>query len=148
MDQLWAEAVVRFREGESLFLPNDMELEARRRQELHNELAGDERRGMIEAFVRKSIPVTWDSLTMAQRRDWFRLSAGLASDEPQKRRETICAVEVLVECFGQQLDEKTRYKTKDINQIMRELDCLEYAGRSRDSVYGLQRRFRILSDPE
>ena len=149
VDQLWAEAVVRFKQGESLFLPRDMEMEARERQEHHNELAGDERRGMIEAFVHKPIPLTWDSLTMAQRRDWFRLSAALGSDEPRKRRETICAVEVLVECFGQQLDEKTRYKTKDINQILRELDCLEALPVStRDPVYGRQRRFKILSDPE
>ena len=148
VDQIWAEAVTRFREGEKLFLPREMEAEARERQEMHNELAGDERRGMIEAFIRTPVPVTWELMTAVQRRDWFKIASGSEGGEPRKRRETVSAVEVLVECFGQQLDEKTRYKTKDINQILREMDCLEYVGRSYDPVYGRQRRFKVLEDPE
>ena len=46
-----------------------------------------------------------------------------------------------------QLDERTRYRTKEINQILREMDCLEPAGSLRDKVYGKQRRFKILEDP-
>ena len=57
-------------------------------------------------------------------------------------RKTICAMEVLVECFGIKADGKTRYNTKEINQILRNLG-LEEAARTRDSVYGLQRRYLI-----
>jgi hypothetical protein len=64
------------------------------------------------------------------------------------RRRTVCAVEVLVECFGQQLDEKTRYRTREINQILKGMDCLEEGDRERDNVYGLQRRYRIIYDDE
>ena len=123
-----------------------MELKARERQEVHNELANDERRGMIEAFVRTPLPDTWDSLTRQQRQDFFRSHAAMDTDAPRRMRETVCAVEVLVECFGQNTDERTRYRTKEINQIMREMDCLEYIGRSRDDVYGLQHRYKILED--
>jgi len=146
VDQVWAEAVVRWRAGEKLYLPKDLEAAARERQTVHNELANDERRGMIEAFVRTPLPDTWDSLTRQQRQDFFRSHAAMDTDAPRRMRETVCAVEVLVECFGQNTDERTRYRTKEINQIMREMDCLEYIGRSRDDVYGLQHRYKILED--
>lgn len=148
VDQIWAEAVVRFQEGETLYLSHELETKSRELQTAHNELAADDRAGMIEAFIRKELPTTWESMTMKQRQDWFRLSSETESSEPRMKRETICAVEVLVELFGQQLDEKTRYRTKDINQMLRELPELEYVGRTRDKVYGLQRRFKILEDPE
>lgn len=147
VDQIWAEAVVRFQEGETLYLSHELETKSRELQTAHNELAADDRAGMIEAFIRKELPTTWESMTMKQRQDWFRLSSETESSEPRMKRETICAVEILVELFGQQLDEKTRYRTKDINQIMRELPELEYVGRARDKVYGLQHRFKI-KDPE
>ena len=148
VDQIWAEAVVRFQEGETLYLSRELETKSRELQTAHNELAADDRAGMIEAFIRKELPTTWESMTMKQRQDWFRLSSETEGSEPRMKRETICAVEVLVELFGQQLDEKTRYRTKDINQMLRELPELEYVGRTRDKVYGLQRRFKILEDPE
>lgn len=148
-DQIWAEAVVRWRAGEQLFLGREMEAEIRKRQEAHNEVTADERVGVVEEFIHKPLPITWDLLTAVQRRDFFRQSQGLTPDEPSRRRETICAVEVHAECFGLALDDKTRYKTKDINYILRLLEhkgVVKYAGRARDSVYGLQHRYTILED--
>ena len=148
-DQIWAEAVVRWRNGEQLFLGREMEAEIRKRQEKHNEVTADERVGIVEEFIHKPLPLTWDLLTAVQRRDFFRQSQGLTPDEPSRRRETICAVEIHAECFGLALDDKTRYKTKDINYILRLLEhkgVVKYAGRARDSVYGLQHRYTILED--
>ena len=146
VDQLWAEAVQRYKDHEPLYLNHALTAEARRLQEEFNEVAADDRAGMIEAFIQKGIPTTWESMTMRQRQDWFRVSSEAESTEPRMRRETICAVEVLVELFGQQLDERTRYRTKEINQIMREMPGLEPIGRSYDKVYGRQRRFKIIDD--
>ena len=149
VDLLWAEAVVRWREGERLFLDREQTEEARARQESHNELATDDRVGLIDAFIHTPVPDTWESYSMEQRMNWFRTASAMDPDgQPRVMRKTVCAVEVLVECFSTRLDEKTRYKTKEINQILRSLDCLEDAGRSRDSVYGLQRRYRIMYDED
>jgi predicted P-loop ATPase len=145
-DQIWAEALHYFRQGEELRLSDELERQAKALQELHNELARDERRGVIEAFIRKPVPVTWESLTMDQRRAWIRDLSSLQSEEPRVYRKSICAVEVLVECFGEKLDQKTRYRTKEINQILREMDGLEPGQTSRDPVYGLQRRYDIKMD--
>lgn len=147
VDQIWAEAKYRWEHGEDLFLDAAMEEEARERQAEHNEVSADERAGMIEEFIHKELPATWDSLTMDQRRAWFQTNSEMAPDEPRIKRETICAVEILVELFGQKTDEKTRYRTKEINQILKRLDDLEYIGRTREKPYGLQHRYRIVNEP-
>ena len=149
VDQLWAEAVVRWREGERLFLDREQTEEARARQESHNELATDDRVGLIDAFIHTPVPDTWESYSVEQRMNWFRTASAMDPDgQPRVMRKTVCAVEVLVECFSTRLDEKTRYKTKEINQILRGMDCLQEIGRSYDKVYGRQRRYRIMDDPE
>jgi predicted P-loop ATPase len=149
VDQVWAEAVVRWKAGERLFIPREMEQLARERQEAHNELAADERVGLIDAYIHTLLPETWDNLTREQRATWYQTGSQLGHDDmPMHRRETVCTLEVMVECLGMKADDKTRYKTKEINQILRSMDCLEYEGRSYDPVYGRQRRYRILYDED
>lgn len=148
-DQIWAEALTRFRDGESLFLPASLEKAARDRQEQHNELAQDDRRGMIEAYIRMPLPETWDDMSIRQRRDYIQLgSTGMTSDEGTRPRRTVCAVEILAECFGQTIDAQTRYKTKEINQILRRLPELRETGFIRDKIYGCQRRYEIITTNE
>ena len=145
-DQIWAEAVVRWKAGEDLFLNHEMEAEARRDQDEHNELAADEREGLIDAYIRTPVPDTWESYTMEQRVNWFRTASRMDPDgEPRIRRKTVCAMEVLVECLGAKADGKTRYNTKEINQILRNLGLTDTV-RTRDNVYGLQRRYIIPDD--
>ena len=58
------------------------------------------------------------------------------------QRETVCAVEVLAECFGERIDERTRYKTRDINALFRLMGLREIE-RERISIYGRQRLFAV-----
>lgn len=145
--QLWAEAVQRYREGETLYLPRELEKAARQRQEDHNEVAADERTGIIEAFIRKEIPENWEQLGITQRRAYFQNGAqgNIVSLVDTAPRRTITAVEVLAECFGERIDERTRYRTKEINQILRSFGWLRDVGRRRDNVYGQQRTYEIVS---
>lgn len=147
-DQLWAEAVQRFREGERLYLPRELEKVAQMRQEEHNEVAADERTGIIEAFIRRPIPENWEQLTAKQRRDYFQYgnNGEIKALVEKTRRKTVTAVEVLAECFGQTIDERTRYRTKEINQILRSFGWLTEIGRVYDRVYGRQRTYEIRED--
>ena len=77
-------------------------------------------------------------MTRQQRQDYFRNGSYMDDSEPGIQRETICAVEVLNECFQDKLDERTRYRTKEINQILRNLPGLTAVGRETDSCYGRQ----------
>ena len=147
-EQVWAEAVHRFREGERLYLPRELEKVAQQRQEEHNEVTADERTGIIEAFIRKEIPENWEQLTAKQRRDYFQFgnTGEITALVETTRRTTITAVEVLAECFGQPIDERTRYRTKEINQILRSFHWLRPVGLKRNGIYGVQRTYEILEN--
>lgn len=139
--QIWAEAVKRYRDHEPLFLDPSMEREARIRQQEHNEITTDERIGIIDAGLRRHLPTTWWSLNRQQRRDFYK-GAYMDDNEPYLRRETICVAEVQEEFFGAQAD---RYKNREIAQILRGMG-LEEIGVTRnkdDREYGVQRRFKI-----
>ena len=150
VDQIWAEALYYYHQQEPLYLDSRMTAMAKRLQEEHNEVIADDRAGMIEAFIQKELPTTWESMTIRQRQDWFKTASELDSGgEPRMRRTKVCAVELLVECFGQQLDERTRYRTKEINQILQQLEVrglVKYLGRTYDKAYGQQRYFTIMED--
>ena len=144
-EQLWAEALHYYRQGEKLYLPHELEKAAQQRQDDHNEVAADERIGVIEAFIRREIPQNWEDMTAKQRRDYFTFgTAGeITALMETMPRKTITAVEVLAECFGQTIDERTRYRTKEINQILRGFHWLRPIGLKYDRVYGRQRTFEI-----
>lgn len=140
-DQIWAEALMRYREHETLYLPADLEKLARKRQSDYNEIATDDRIGVIASCIRRRLPVNWYSLNRKQRRDFYKEAADLAPDEPYITRETICAMEVQEEFFGQAYD---KYRSKEIVQIFGRLG-FEGLGSIRgcDKEYGQQRRWRI-----
>lgn len=146
-DQIWAEAVHRFRNGEALYLPRELEMTARQGQAEHNEVSADDRIGVIEAYLKRRLPETWESMTVDMRRKFIQ-GPDLDPADPFILRDTISAVEVLAECFGEKLDERTRYRTKEINQILSDRLHLKPAGSKRDRAYGKQRIFSITADEE
>ena len=147
VDQLWAEAMVRWKAGEPLYLPHDLDQQARALGEEANEISGDERIGVIEAFIRRPIPADWQSKTRQERADWFRVNR---SDETvaqgeENRRKYICAQEVSNELFQKEM---TRYEMREINQMLNRIKGLKQAGnmRTADKAYGGQRRYEILPE--
>lgn len=147
VDQLWAEAVVRWKQGEKLYLEPELDRLAREQAEAANEISGDERIGVIEAFIRRPIPADWQGKTRQERADWFRLNRSddtLAQGE-ENRRKFICAQEVANELFQKDM---SRYEMREINQILNRIKGLRQAGPTNtpDKAYGCQRRYEILPD--
>jgi Predicted P-loop ATPase and inactivated derivatives len=141
VDQIWAEACERLRQGERLFLPGMLEKQARARQSEFNEIRFDDRIGVIAGCIRRHLPVGWYSLNRKERRDFYRDAADMADGEPFIRRETICAIEVSEEFFGLPYD---RYRSKEINQIFGVLGFEPMGSvRGTDKEYGQQRRWKI-----
>lgn len=134
--QVWAEALKRYRDGESLFLPEELERQIRDLQEYHAEV--DDRKGVIEEFLDIKLPAGWDSKTMEERRMYF-LQRDELSAAGIFTREKICAVEVLCECLGERLDDRTRYRTREINAILRSLPGWKPGGLTAVGPYGKQK---------
>ena len=68
--QLWAEAYHYYRNGETLYLPPELESEANQRQAEYTTAAGDELLEDIEAFLNRLVPPDYDSWPIAQRAQW------------------------------------------------------------------------------
>lgn len=147
VDQLWAEAVVRYRQGEKLFLPPDLDRLARELSEEANEISGDERLGEIEAFLRRPIPADWYRKTRAERSEWFRFHRDNedSPEGPEYRREYICSREIANELYQKDM---SRYEMKEINQILVRIKGLRQMGPTNtpDKAYGCQRRYKLLPE--
>ena len=147
VDQLWAEAVVRYRQGEPLYLEHDMELESRRMAEEANEVSGDERIGEIEAFIRRPIPTGWYNKTRQERQEWYKHNKDCeaAPEGAEYRRKHICSREIANELYQREMN---RYEMREINQMLFRIKGLKSIGpnNSLDKAYGSQRRYKIMPE--
>lgn len=96
IDQIWAEAKVRWQLGEATYLSGKVEEEAIRIQEGHRETSP--REGLIIDFVNRDVPVDWLNWSLDRRRDFWAMNA--QGDYTLVPRQKICAAEVWCELFG------------------------------------------------
>ena len=114
VDQIWAEAVMRWRMGELLYFREDMEDKARGEQEKHREKSIKE--GMIRSFLEKPVPVNYDSMDLEARRVfWANKVAGDVQLVPGTK---VCALEVWCEAFNSPAQFMKRTDTQEINLIL------------------------------
>lgn len=117
VDQIWAEAVWRWRIGEPLYFEKpEMEDLARAEQEKHRE--ANIKEGVIRSFLEQPIPVNYYSMDLAARRMYW--SGGAHGVETMPRKKT-CAAEIWCEAFGGNILLMKRADTLEINQILENL---------------------------
>lgn len=135
---LWAEAVEYYREGETLYLSDELELEAFGVQAAHEEQ--DDRFGIMQKFLGLGLPYDWDSRNVIERRAYLEMVRdGVEIDEKLLRRERVCAAEIWCEVFGKPQSEMSAHNTRFIHEFMRVLpDYLEAPKRSVFPNYGKQ----------
>lgn len=96
IDQLWAEAVIRWKAGEPLYLAGSIEKAAMEQQEQHRESSA--REALIRDFLEKPIPAEWSKYSLDQRRVFW--GGGSHEDGKLVPRDRVCALEVWIELFG------------------------------------------------
>lgn len=143
VDQIWAEAVVRYKNGESLIIEdNEAALKiAETAREAHME--SNSKQGLINEFLLQKVPKNWNTTCRSARRTFLAMGSHMP-DEDLEYRDRICAVEVWYECFGQDPARMKKVDTREINQIL--LDSPYTQGGShvmRFGEYGKQRGFKI-----
>ncbi|MBR0288970.1 MAG: virulence-associated protein E [Selenomonadaceae bacterium] len=115
IDQIWAEAVMRWRLGENLHLISAEEKDAIAEQEKHRETSG--REGLIAEFLNKPIPKDWSNWSLDNRRIFWN------SPNPNipnlVQRDKVCALEIWCEALGGQAKDFKRADAQEINDIMR-----------------------------
>ncbi|MBS6475369.1 MAG: virulence-associated protein E, partial [Clostridiales bacterium] len=137
IDQLWAEAVVRWQAGELLYLTGAVEVAAKAKQEEHREVSS--REGVVLEFLSREVPEDWSKWPLDKRRMYW---GGVVSGEVKTvPRDRICALEVWCEAFGGSLKEMKNADTREINAIIDFAGWEKANGSSRFGPYGVQRGF-------
>ena len=119
VDQVWAEAVVRWREGEPLYLTGAAAAAALRQQEDHTETDG--RIAMIAEWLEQPVPLDWYQRSLDQRRMWTGGSMEMDASLDLMQRDRVCAMEVWCEFYGSQPGRMRKADAIEINRLLRQL---------------------------
>lgn len=133
---IWGEAVARYKAGEPLYLPQDLEAVAREIQETYEE--ENPRAGLVAGYLDRLLPEDWEDRDLYARRQW--LESGAAGTV---QRKTVCTMEIYAEALGGNPDKFDRYDGKEIGAIMAQMPEWQYRGNRKITVkpYGQQRYF-------
>lgn len=139
--QIWAEAVTMYKKGEKLYMSDAAENIAKREQRDHSET--DERAGLIEDYLERKLPAKWDEFDIYQRRAFLNGEDDLAPEvELEDPKDYTCVAEIWCECFGKAKEDMSRYNTRAINDILRQLQGWEQSKSTKTfKLYGVQKYY-------
>lgn len=121
-DQIWAEAVVKFRTGEPLYLEGDVLKVAETEQRAR--LIVDPWEEIIAEYLNRPIPIDWfDRDTEAQKNFWIFKNE---NDRDLIERDRICASEILTVCLGIEAKRQTSLDRKRVIDIIRKMSEYKY----------------------
>ena len=124
LDQLWAEAAMRFKIGEPLYLSGEVEKAAKEQQESHRKTST--REGIIADFLEQKVPADWLGWKLEQRRMFWEGNAGF--DGELVPRKKVCALEVWCEALGCDPRMIKYNDTTEINNIIGSINGWQRTG--------------------
>jgi len=140
VDQIWAEAIYYYEQGEELFLTG--EIAATAADEQRDAMETDEREGMVREYLNRLLPDDWENRNVYKRREFIS-----EPDDPTQPRGTIARTEVSnaeiwCECFGKALSELKPADSYALAAIMVKIDGWERnKSKRRIALYGEQRLY-------
>lgn len=146
LDQIWAEIMVRYNQGESLLLSEAAESMAIKEQ--REAIEEDPRMAQVVEYLEKPLPANWDKLDLDTRRMFLE---GDTDYDPESlvERETVSNMEIWVECFGKKAADMERKDSDALTALMMKVDGWERSGKKkRLPIYGLQRTYAKRVKPD
>lgn len=137
-DQLWAEAVVRWRIGEPLYLSKEIAAQALAAQEDHRERHPLE--DTIRNFLDAQIPAGWDDWDIAARRTFWAGDAIHTDDLVP--RERVCVREIWQEAIGNSLQTLDQRRSREIVGVLLSLGWKRCGPARFGREYGVQKAFK------
>lgn len=141
-NQLWAEAVEYWKQGEKLYLQGDLEAEARQRQSQYNDDNDDPLRDMLTVYLDMKLPADWGAWELIRRRAYIR------NPDPTDEigivlRDRVCAAEFICERMGRDMSDKEyRYISRKVCRLLEELGWEgPKMSRHAESIYGRQKAY-------
>lgn len=143
-DQLWAEAVHFFRQGEKLYLNEQLETEAKKRQASFNDDSDDPMKDLLRDFLDTKLPADWDVWDLNRRRAWWRNPDPLDAVGTEQRTR-VSAVEFICERLGRDIaDKEYKYLARKVSRMIGTLAGWEKMSTTKhcQNIYGVQRGYR------
>jgi predicted P-loop ATPase len=144
VDQIWAEALARYSEGEELYLKGDIALAAFAEQ--RDAMENDDREGLVAEYLETLLPENWDAMDIYRRLEYIR-----STDDPTRatgtvRRLQVCVMEIWCECFGKSRESIKKADSYEIEGILNQIGgWAKYEGNKTGKkavpMYGVQRVF-------
>lgn len=141
INQIWAEAKVRYTQNEPLYLSKETEQLAKQVQSDHREVSVKE--GLIRDFLDKRVPSDWNSWDLSKRRDYWSEIVSVP-EEKLVERDRVCALEIWCELFNGDFRQIQRRDSIEINSIISSFDDWEKYDKviKFNKDYGVQRGFK------
>lgn len=139
-DQLWAEAVQRWKEGERLYLDHDLEMEARARQQEYNDDSDDPLRDLLRLYLDKRLPADWPSWELS-RRQAYMTHPDPSDPDGVVERDRVCVAEFICEQMGRSMaDKEYKYMARRVARMLDEEEGWTRSTTSRhvEALYGRQ----------
>lgn len=145
VDQVWAEAIERYRAGEELYLKGEAASQAYKAQQ--DAMETDDREGIVQDYLERLLPAGWDSMDLYQRRGFLGGSEFEgAPTSGTVRRQKVCIMEIWCECFGKDRQNLKRTDSYEIEAILMKVGGWKLTtenkyGKTRYPLYGPQKTF-------
>lgn len=149
-DQLWAEAVHYYKQGEPLYLSEELEAQAKQRQQDFNDDNDDPIVAMLDKYLNTLLPVNWDTMDIQARRSYLRDPDPLQAEGTVKR-DKVCAAEFICEQLGKDMADKDyKYLGRRVSKMIGDRPEWERVSSTKHAakLYGTQRGFRRVEQPD
>lgn len=149
-DQLWAEAAHYYKQGEPLYLSEELEAQAKQRQQDFNDDNDDPIVAMLDKYLNTLLPVNWDTMDIQARRSYLRDPDPLQAEGTVKR-DKVCAAEFICEQLGKDMADKDyKYLCRRVSKMIGDRPEWERVSSTKHAakLYGTQRGFRRVEQPD
>lgn len=143
VEQIWAETLVLYGQGEKLYLEgSDIQLAT---NEQADAMESDEREGLVRTYLETLLPDDWNALSLYERRNYLNGSEfGGKSRVGTVERTLVCNMEIWCECFGRDASAMKPADSYAIAGIMKKINGWnKYQGNKNGTshfpIYGRQR---------
>ena len=134
--QIWAETLMYVKQGEKLYLNN--ELEALSKIEQREAMESDEREGLVRLYLDTLLPENWDVMDIVERRN-FLTGTDFGNAKPGTvRRTRVSNMEIWCECFGKERANIRRSDSNELTSILTRLGWQRLERKVRLPLYGPQ----------
>lgn len=134
-DQIWAEAVVLYKNHEPLYLDASLQAKAQEVQEEHTYRSV--REDIVKEYLDRKLPENWKDMSQFERKVWLDGN----DNEGEVLRDRICLLEIWVEALG---GERLNFSNQDQRELRAIMDHIGWVrtGNGRFGVYGFQRCYQ------